>query len=337
MTTRRAFLMQTAGLTGATLAAPALLRAQTREPLTLMTPFGFIPDFIEMMNAISGGHFAAQGFDAKLLGGQGTSQAIQQLIAGQVAFIRAAQIDQMRAVATTGAPLVCISTLYQASTFHVVSLKDKPIAKAEDFKGKTVGLVSVGGTTDIFLDLMLTKVGLPKDSVKREITGNSPGALQILQQGRVDCFMCAINVVVALQNMKAPVEVWSTDRYAPMPSQGYIASQDLIDKKPDVVLRIARAMKASVDEVLTKPIKPLFERAAKDFDIPGMKDVDALSTVTEATSKELWLSEGRDNLMRNVPRLWKDGADALRNAGIADVKNVEALYTNRFIDAAIKG
>lgn len=335
MIRRRHMLRAAAMLAAAPIAAPAV-QAQAREKITVMTPFGFIPDFLEMMNAVSGGHFAAQGLDVTLLGGQGTAQAVQQLIAGKVAFIRAASIDQMRAVASTGAPLVSFATLYQASTFQLVSLKSRPIARAEDLKGKTVGLVSVGGTTDTFLDLILARVGLAKDDVKRETTGNSPGALQILQQGRVDCFMCAINVVVTLQKMGAPIEVWSTDRYAPMPSQCFLTTRDMIDQKPDTMLRITKALKASVDEIMTSPVKPIFARAAKDFDIPGLKDMDLAAAVEEAGRDQLWLSEGRENLLRNVPRLWTEGADALRRAGVADIKDVTALYTNRFIDEARK-
>jgi hypothetical protein len=91
-------------------------------------------------------------------------------------------------------------------------------------------------------------------------------------------------------------------------------------------------MKASVDEMMTKPLRPIFERAAKDFEIPGIRDIDTLIAVNDAARERLWLSEGRENLMRNVPRLWKAGADALRENGVANVKNAEALYTNRFID-----
>ena len=63
MTSRREFI-KTGAAASALIAAPAILRAQTREPFVMMTPFGFIADFIEMMNAISGGHMAAQGLDA---------------------------------------------------------------------------------------------------------------------------------------------------------------------------------------------------------------------------------------------------------------------------------
>ena len=330
MNSRRDFLRAATGAS-ALLAAPAILRAQARDSLVMMTPFGFIPDFIEMMNAISGGHYAAQNIDAKLLGGQGTAQPIQQLITGQAHFIRASGIDVMRAVATTKVPLVSIATIYQGSTFHMVSLKDKPISKAEDLKGKTVGIVSVGGTTDVFLDLILAKGGLKKEDVKREVTGNSPGAVQIMKQGRVDCFIASIQVVVALERMKEPVEIWSTDRYAPMPGQCYVSTKQIVETKGDLLTRAMKAMRASAEQILGKPLKPIFERAAKDFEIPGIRNVDDLVEVEKVTSEKLWLSEGRENLMRNVPKLWKGGVDALRDNQIATLESPELLYTNQFL------
>jgi len=307
------------------------VRGQARESLTIMTPFGFIPDFIELMNGVSGGHFAAQGLDAKLLGGQGTAQPIQQLITRQVDFIRASGIDVMRAIATTKVPLVSIATMYQGSTFHMISLKSKPIEKAEDLKGKTVGIVSVSGTTDVFLDLILAKAGLKKDDVKREVSGNSPGALQLIKQGRIDCFIASIQVVVALERMKEDVLAWSTDRYAPMPGQCYISTRQIVEARPDVLKRAMTAMRASVDEIMTQPLRPIFERAAKDFEIPGIRDVDALVAVEKVTADRLWLSEGRENLLRNVPKLWKSGVDALRTNNIGDPGEPETLYTNQFV------
>lgn len=315
---------------------PAIVRAQAGEPMTFFTPFGFISDFIEIMNAQSGGHFRAQGFNARVLGGQGTAQAIQQLVAGQADFIRAASIDQMRAAVQTGAPLVAISTLYQGSTFHVVSPRDRPVTRAEDFRGKTVGLVSVGGTTDTFLDLMLNRVGIPRSEVRTEVTGNSPGALQMVRAGRVDCFMSAINVVVTLERAGERIEAWSTDRYAPMPSQCFVTTRDVIQRKPDSVVRFLRAMHASVQELMTQSLRPIFERASRDFEIPGIRDIDSLVAVAEAAKDRLWLSQGPENLMRNVPRLWRDGAEALRASNVVNVPDVDALYTNEFIDRVVR-
>ncbi|HEX9463739.1 MAG TPA: ABC transporter substrate-binding protein [Alphaproteobacteria bacterium] len=321
----------------AMLAAPALARAQTLEPVTVMTPFGFIGDFIDVMNAYSGGHFRRHGLDAKVQGGRGTAQAVQQLAAGTVQYIRSASIDMMRAVGSPQAlPLVAISTLYQASTFRVISPAEKPIGGAEELKGKTVGVVSVGGSTEILLDLMLRKVGLSRDDVPREVTGNSPGALQLARQGRVDCFIASAEVVAALERAHEKVESWSTDKYVPMPGQCYVTTREETAQHPDRVVRFLRAMRDSVNELLTQPARPIFERAANDFEIAGIRNLDVLAGVVEE-AHPLWLAQGRENLLRNVPALWDAGAKALTEAGLARLPNPHELYTNIFIDQALKG
>lgn len=330
---RRMFLAAGA----ATLAAPSLARAQAREPLAIMTPFGFNTDFIEMMNAVSGGYLARQGFEARLMGAQGTAPATQQLVAGQVQFIRSAAIDMIRAVHASGAPLVAIATSHQGSTFHIVSLRDKPVREAKDLAGKTVGIVSVGGTTDIFLDLMLQSAGLKRDDVRREVTGASPGALQLVKQGRVDCFMTSISAIVALQRANEPIELVSTDKYAPMPSQCYVTTRTVIEQRPQSVVRFLRAMKASMDEMLAGNNRAVFERAGRDYEIPGIRDLDTVVEVAQTSQRLLWLSKGRENLLRNIPELWESGFRALKAAGLADPPDPSALWTNRFVEEALRG
>lgn len=319
------------------LATPFVARAQATEPLSFATPFGFIPDFIEMMNMVSGGHLARQGFAPRLVGAQGTSAALQQLLAGQVSFVRSTAIDQFLAVAKQGAPLLAVATLYQAGTFQVISPRDKPVRDAKDFAGKTVGIVSVGGSTDLLLDIMLRKAGVAKDAVKREVVGNSPGALQFVRQGRIDCFINAIGVAVTLRRANEPVEIFSTDRYAPMPGQAFVTTRDFAARKPDTVVRFLRALKASADEIMTGDRRAIFQRAARDFEIPGMRDPDALVALIDVAVRELWLSEGQANYLRNVPALWNAADEGIRGAGVAAVPDVAALYTNAFIDRALAG
>ena len=336
MITRRQFTAAAASIGAAQLLkTPAL--AQGTEPLTFMTPFGFIPDFLPLMNMVSGGHLAKQGYAPTLLGGKGTATAIQQLLAGQVSFVYVSALDEMLAVAKQDAPLLSVSTLCQGSTFQLVSMKDKPIKTAEDMKDKTIGIVSVGGATEILLNIALLKAGIKPEDIKREVTGNSPGALELVKQGRVDCFFCAIGVVVALKRANAPIEVVSTDAFAPMPSQIFLTTKDIAKNKPEMVTKFLKALKGSTDEIMAGNTKGLFERAQKDFEIVGMKDIDASVALMDAMIKELWLSEGKENLLRNVPRLWKDADAGLRAANMAAVPKVEALYDNSFLDTALKG
>lgn len=336
MLDRRQFVTAGAALLGsAALFKPAILRAQTGDPVRILTPFAFGASFIEMLNAASGGHFAANGIAAKMEAGRGGSQALQQLIAGQADFARISPIEQMAAVDKSGADIVCLSTICQASTFHVVSLKDKPVASAEDLAGKTVGLVSVGGSTDIFLNLMLDNVGVAHDTVRREVTGDTPAALNILQAGRVDCFMCSIAVVVELRQANAPVEIWSTDRYAPMPGQGYIALRSRVEDNPDLFVRVLKSIHASVEELMAGPVPPIFERASKEFELVRVDNPERLTALVETTANELWLAQGRENLMRNVPALWEAGRETLAKSGVVTKPDPKIYYDNTWIEKAL--
>ncbi len=331
--TRRAFLAAAA----AAGVAPFIGRARAADKITVLTGFGLLPNFIEIMNAYSGGYFRKEGLDATVVGAHGTAIEMQQMIAGQAAFGRVAALDQMNAIAKQHVPFVSVATLCQGSTFQVISLKEKPIETAEALKGKTVGVVSVGGSTEMLLDLMLHKVGIAKDAVKREAVGDNPGAVEFVRRGRIDCFIASLNTVVAIERSGAAIVYWSTDRYAEMPGQVYLTTRSVIDASPDLVLRFCKAMKGSVEELLSQPLEPIFRRAARDFDIPGLTDMATVVAMQQATAKQLWLADGTANLLRNMPRRWDAGVATLRGAGVTDIGEPGSLYTNRFIEAAMKG
>ncbi len=329
MTTRRTLLAGAAALAG----FPAIIRhARAAEPVTLITPFGFDSDFIDMMNAYSGGHLARQGLDAKLLGATGTVQSIQAVISGEAQFGRCSGIDFIRAVGAKDAPLRAVATLRQKSGFRIVSLPEKPIKSGADLRGKTIGLLSVGGTTQTFIEVLLAKNGIDKSEAKLIVSGNSPGEVELIRQGRLDCFICTFTVAFTLQHMTERLEYFDVDVPVPAPGQVLHATRDTLAQKPELVRKVLRAMKASSEEIMSQPIGPIFERAGKDFEIPGMKNIDNLVAQEKTLIADSWYGEGKENFLRNVPRRWQDGCDALHSVGFVDVKDPTALYTNEFLD-----
>jgi ABC-type nitrate/sulfonate/bicarbonate transport system substrate-binding protein len=332
MTTRRTLLAGAAA--GAAIAGfPAIIRqARAAEPVTLITPFGFDSDFIDMMNAYSGGHLAHQGLDAKVLGATGTVQSIQAVITGEAQFGRFSGIDFIRAVGAKNAPLRAVATLRQKSGFRIVSLPEKPIKSGTDLKGKTIGLLSVGGTTQTFIEVLLAKNGIDKSEAKLIVAGNSPGEVELIHQGRLDCFICTFTVAFTLQQMGEKLEYFDVDIPVPAPGQVLHATRDTLTQKPELVRKVLRAMKASSEEIITQPIGPILERAGKDFDIPGMKNIANLVALEKTLIADSWYGEGKENFLRNVPRRWQDGCDALHSVGFVDVKDPSALYTNEFLD-----
>lgn len=333
MTTRRNLLRGAAA--GAVIAGfPAVLRyARAAEPVTLITPFGFDSDFIDMMNAVAGGHFAKEGLDAKLLGATGTVQSIQAVITGQAQFGRFSGIDFIRAVATKGAPLKAIATPRQNSGFHIVSLASKPVHSGADLKGKTIGILSYGGTTETFIELLLAKAGIPKSDARMVVAGNSPGEVELMHQGRLDCFICTYSVTFTIQRTThQPLVYLSVDKPVPAPGQVYYGTRATLAQRPDLVVKVLRALKASALEIMKGPIRPILERAGKAYEIPGIDNLDNLVALQKKTIEVNWFGdEGRKNFLRNVPSRWQAGCDSLRQVHFADVKDPTTLYTNEFL------
>jgi NitT/TauT family transport system substrate-binding protein len=324
------FTRRTALLAPFALGAP-VVRAQTRESVVIMTPFAFGPNFLEMVNAQTGGHFARMGLDVRLLSANGTAQGLQQVTSGQAFLTRASALDVIQAVARTDAPLVAVATPQQGGTFHVISPADRPVTRALDLAGKTVGIVSVGGSTGIFLDLMLRKVGLQPDGTRREVTGDNPGAIELVRQGRIDCFMASIIAPIALRRRGVAIEAWSTDRYAPMPGQCYVVSRDTVASRGPVLTRVLSALRDSMREIMVTPARTILERALREVEMPGARDIEAAILISETIVRELWLARGADQLLLNVPQLWTEAFSAIAAAGLPLPRDPNALWTNSAI------
>jgi ABC-type nitrate/sulfonate/bicarbonate transport system substrate-binding protein len=335
MTTRRRFLAGAAAAS-ASVAAPFVRASRAADEVGVVFPLGFSIDFFDAMNAFSGGHYAREGINAKIIGANTGVQMTQLVVSGQALFGRGSPPDQVRAVAAKQSAPISIATICQGCNFRVFSLKSKPVLEPKDFKGKIVGLITAASPTGIYLDVMLAQAGLSGNDVERQTTGGTPGAFEILKQGRVDVFLSTLSVAVALKRANEPVEVWSPDKYLPLPGQNYLAMPDTIAAQPDLMLRFLRAIKASALEMMAGPMAPLITRAGKDFEIPSAADLDGNVEYLETGIKEMWLSEGRENLLLNLPRRWEGGVAALHAAKLIETVDPSVLYTNKFIAEVMK-
>ena len=326
---RRTFLGSTAGLAIASAGAESLTRpAFAAEPLTYITSFGFVVDYAPDLNAHSGGHYAKQGFTSNVIGGRGSSNSIQALVADQAKFTRLGAMEILRARSAGSVDLVAVATLFQSSSFSLVFPTDKKFQKMSDFSGKTVGIMSVGGLSENFLDLMLVSEGVDPTSVKRQVVGNNPGNFELTKLGRIDAFLSSTSTNFTMKQSNLPFTEWSTDNYAPMPGQAFVTLRKVIDNEPALVERFVKAMNASVQEYLTADLAMIYDRLKKDFDLVGDR---AAGIGAMGAFRELIVSQGKNNVMKNVPELWTKAATALNKSGLAKVNDVQEAYTNKFV------
>ena len=273
---RRDTLTTLAALGGAAMMPNAISTAgaQAREKLVYLTPFGYLINFVETMYADTGGFFGKAGVDVTITGGRGSAMAVQQVSAGNVLVSRTGGTDLIKAVAKDP-NIVAIAEIYQRDLFHFVSAEGKPIRTPEDFAGKTIGLVSNGGASENLLDMMLAKVGIASDSVKRQVTGDNPGAYELVQQGRVDGVFLTQNNVQVLRTDKKPIVSWSTDQFAPAPSQVYITSRKAIAERPAALVGFLKGVHDALGALMNeKDYAKVLDSMLTKYEVAGAKRPD---------------------------------------------------------------
>jgi NitT/TauT family transport system substrate-binding protein len=318
------------------LAAPFVARsipsfAQSVTEISYITPFGhsvvYAPDYV----AATAGLFEKNGLKVNIIGGTGSASAVQQTVAGQVQVARTGGIDIVRAVANGDAPIRAIATVSQSSTWHIVSDAEKPINAPEDLAGKTVGIVSAGGGSEDTINIVLAGAGIPKDDVKRQVVGNSPGAFDLVKLGRIDAFICDMAVVSNLKAIDAPMVALPLNPFVSIPGQAYIASQETIDNHGDMLLGFLRATKEAIQKVEADTEGQETLKLMEPFDFPELKEPEKALASMRA-EQTVWLSKGSENVLKVYPEAWEQGWAQMAAAGIVEAGDASKLYTTAFSD-----
>ena len=116
------------------------------------------------------GFFKAHKIDMKYIPGAGGGSAIRNMLSGaaDVAFTDPASFYL---ALDKGERLVAIYNIYPQNVFNVVSPVERGIKKAEDLKGKTIGVYSLSSGTRQNLQVLLHQVGLSEKDVTIKVTG----------------------------------------------------------------------------------------------------------------------------------------------------------------------
>jgi ABC-type nitrate/sulfonate/bicarbonate transport system substrate-binding protein len=306
--------------------------ARAAESVSYITPFGkiiaYAPDFV----GVAGGYFGKAGVDVDIIGGNGSAQAVQLVAAGKALVGRTGGIDVVKAVGTSGVPVRAIATICHLSPFWVISSAAKPIDNPKQMQGKTIGVVSRGGGTDNYLDIMLTSSGLAKDAVTRQVSGNSPGAFDLVELGRLDAFIADESVLIALRRAGKPVTAWRVDEYASVPGQVYVASEDGIKAHKEALIGFLKGVHEAIDFIVAPGNMDKTLEEIKGFELQELRDPDAARASIEAQAR-LWLAAGPQNILHNMPEKWEKGWKEMSDAGLVKAGDPTTAYTNELVSA----
>lgn len=297
-----------------------------------MTALGLSLSFVEVMVAKERGFFDEYGLTLDIKGGTGTASAIQAVLGNSVDLSRTAGVNAIIACANEDAPLVSIATVRQRSQFDLVSLAEKPIKSPKELAGKTVGVVSAGGSTENLLDMMLLSQGVDRSTVKRPITGVGTAAYELAKAGQVDAWISVDTDRIIINKEMGPVYYFNSDEYAKVPSDTYNISTELLNSDSDMPSRFLAGVYKGM-EYASKPEN--FEQVVDDL-LKYTPDADrkqSLSTLPALVDG--WTASGKSDMLSLDDNAWLKGQDLMLEAGLINKKvGIDKLVTHKYIDAA---
>lgn len=244
---------------------PSLLSAAFVAALLGTAPAAFAQDKINlMMNwtadsahlgfavAQASGLYEAAGLEVEFTEGKGSAVAAQMVAAGQ-ADIGLADTVAILNVASQGAPIRIISTVWKSGQFGVQYLTSSDITTPADLKGKKLA-VSPGSAMQPLIPVFLRANGIADNEVEI-ITANSNTFLGLLTTGQVDAVSDTPEKVViplAAEGKEAGNLYFYTNG-VPLASLSLVASEAALAEKPEAYRKFVEATAQGWQKAMEDP------------------------------------------------------------------------------------
>ena len=230
-TTRRTFLQAAAGLS----LAPWPARAEALSKICFVhsSPVAR-PYHAYTFAGARAGLYEKIGLDPEFLFISGSAATLQLLISGDADI---GNIGILEFIASKKKqPTLPLSVVYchdYRGSYVTVVPEDSPIKTVADFKGKTVGVLSLAAGTVPTLKAMAREAGVDPASIQFVAVGADAAAMVALKSGRVDAYSHFIGAIAGIENMGMKFRSFSPD----VSSGVFVTSNALLGKNRDLVVR----------------------------------------------------------------------------------------------------
>ncbi len=241
-----------ATLVCASVTLPMMAKAQNLQEITYLLPApGTLPAFGPWMIAQAKGYYKAEGLDVKFVTARGGVDVAKQVGAGN-AVIGGAIGDTPIIARAQGIPVKAVAVLGAGSLTQLVTHKDERIESPRELKGKTVTVLAYTDTTYYALLGMLSKVGLTKDDVNIQAAGPA-GVWQQFASKKAVGMAGVPDWTVSSMDAGAQVDILPADIYFKSMAQAILASDDTIEKNPQLIQKLVRATLKGMKDIMADP------------------------------------------------------------------------------------
>ena len=199
------------------------------------------------------GFFEKEGLKVRLITFRGTNLMLTALLAGELDY--ATILPFLTGASARGLPVKILAAVTKSSSYVIISRPEIENIKA--LRGKKVGIYSFGSSADYAAYAALSRSGLDpnRDLTILPIGGGSPERFAALASGSVDATVVTSPSEYAAekQGLRILVSAGELSRLVRIPLTGIGATQKKMEKDPDEIVRLLRALRSATLLLLEKP------------------------------------------------------------------------------------
>jgi NitT/TauT family transport system substrate-binding protein len=313
--------------------------AQTKIRYLLTSPSPGIAEATHSSVPEALGFWKDAGLDVTVTPFNGSTGATQLVISGSADFTMASP-EGLLVAKQEGADIKAIYNHAREAIYTIAVVKDSPVQKIADLKGKTIGVVGLASGATAVAKAMLRGVGLdPEKDVKWIQIGLGPQSAAALKANQVDAIAMWDWAYAILENSGFQFRHFETEGTSKLLSIMLIANGPFIKANPEATTRFAEGVAKGVIFTLTNPeaaVRIHWARypASKPANVPEEEALRQAVHVLQARIAKYRL-DGRAD-----PRFgaftadeWKSTQSFFFDVGMINKKpDVSEYFTNTFVD-----
>jgi NitT/TauT family transport system substrate-binding protein len=228
--------------------------AHAAEKVSVVMDAGFNGRHAYYFVAIEKGYYEAAGLDVQVVRGQGSADAIKQVAAGNAQFGFADAGSIVLARGNDQIPVKLVAIVYARAPHAIYALKESGISKPKDLEGRKIANPAGGAIPKMF-PAYAKAAGIDAGKVTW-VVAPSESLPSLLTLGRVDAVGQFTVGEPLLRKQAAPkelVQLTYADAGLDFYSNGLIAADGTIQKKPELVRRFVDATLHGLKDAIADP------------------------------------------------------------------------------------
>lgn len=287
------------------------------------------------------GYFKEEGLNVRILDFQGGAKSVQAVVGGS-ADILSSSFEHVINLQARGQELqeFVLQGRYPGFALSLAKPVAEKYKSPADLKRLRIGVTAPGSSTNMMVNLLLSKAGMKPDDVAIIAVGAGAGVISAVKNGQVDAVVQAdpattlltsagdAVVKVDTRNAEGTEEVYG----GPMPAASLSAPRAFINANPRTVQALTNAMVKALKFLQTATPEAIYEAIPEDLRLGGNPalTIEMIQAVRPSYSPDGLLSEKA--VQTTLAVLQKENPE-VRAATI----DLSKTHTNAFVDVANKG